>query len=223
MASSVQPDTRPLVGVAKMISCVGLVGVVGVLDFLTGTEIGFSIFYLIPVAIGTWQLGVRAGVFVSVCSALAWWIDDALLGERVYSHAVIPAWNAAMRFGVFVMMSVMLARLEQLAMRLGASGFKVVTAADAVTGFTAAVRERPDAVVLDLGLPAGDGLGVLARVRSHPKLSQVPVIVLSARPAATERNRAMKAGASAYLEKPADNRRLIASVQAAIGGLPTGE
>jgi len=112
MMSPIRSDSRRPAGAAKMVSCVGLVVVVGVLDFLTGSEIGFSVFYLIPVAIGTWQLGVRAGIFVAGCSALAWWIDDALLGGRVYSHAMIPVWNAFMRFGVFVLISVMLARLR---------------------------------------------------------------------------------------------------------------
>lgn len=107
-----------------------------------------------------------------------------------------------------------------LAMRLGKSGFEAVTAADAVTGFAAAVKEVPDALVLDLGLPGGDGLGVITRVRNHPRLSQVPVIVLSARPAATERDRALRAGAFAYFEKPADNRELLGTLRRAIGRNP---
>ncbi len=90
-----------------------LVGVVGVLDYLTGTEISFSIFYLIPVALGTWLLGRRVGFGLAVLSALAWYFDDALLGSRPYSHPWIPVWNATMRCGVFLLMAAMLAQLQR--------------------------------------------------------------------------------------------------------------
>lgn len=102
-----------------------------------------------------------------------------------------------------------------LVIRLRAAGFDPHTAADAVTGLGAAVECPPDVILLDLGLPGGDGIDLLGRFRSHAKLGAVPVVVLSARPEATTRQRALAAGAVAYLQKPADNRELVVALRRA--------
>jgi DNA-binding response OmpR family regulator len=71
-----------------------------------------------------------------------------------------------------------------------------------------AQKEQPDLVILDLGLPAGDGFLVLDRLRQRPNLEMVPVIVRSARDPQTNEDRALMAGAAAYFQKPADNDEL---------------
>src|SRR5687768_2867359 len=85
---------------------------------------------------------------------------------------------------------------------LKAHQYETVLAADGLMAITEAVRQSPDLVILDLGLPAGDGFSVLERLRALPHLEVVPVIVVSAREALKNKERALKAGARAYLEKP---------------------
>lgn len=103
-----------------------------------------------------------------------------------------------------------------LQVRLYASGFEVATAEDCATALTVARRVKPDLITLDLGLPGGDGLQVLERIRNQPGLDGVPVIVLSARDGAVHGPRALEAGAAAYLEKPVDNAKFVAAIRSAL-------
>jgi DNA-binding response OmpR family regulator len=105
-----------------------------------------------------------------------------------------------------------------LVARLKATGYAVVSAADGVTAVAVARKERPDLILLDLGLPAGDGFMVLERLRTMVDLMATPVIVLSARDAAGNKQRALKAGALAFFQKPPDNRELLAEIRGVLGG-----
>ncbi|MEY2412724.1 MAG: hypothetical protein QOD84_1330 [Acidobacteriaceae bacterium] len=107
--------------------------------------------------------------------------------------------------------------LRGLSPRLEANGYTVKYATDAVSAIAVAVREAPDLVILDLGLPAGDGFLVLERMRALANLVKTPVIVLSARDPADNEKRALDAGASIYLQKPADNHEFMAAVREALG------
>ncbi|MGD0989849.1 MAG: response regulator, partial [Candidatus Sulfotelmatobacter sp.] len=64
-------------------------------------------------------------------------------------------------------------------------------------------------IILDLGLPVGDGFVVLDRLQTIDALSSIPVIVLSARDPQANEERALKAGAAAFFQKPADNDELM--------------
>jgi DNA-binding response OmpR family regulator len=103
-----------------------------------------------------------------------------------------------------------------LEVRLKAGGYRVIAAADAVHAVAVARKEQPDVVLLDIGLPGGDGLGVLKRLRSMTSTSTVPVIVLSAMEPSVHRDRMLAAGATAYFQKPADDKALLAAVRAAL-------
>jgi DNA-binding response OmpR family regulator len=94
---------------------------------------------------------------------------------------------------------------------LTVAGFTVLLAADGRTGLRAVHAEKPDALVLDIGLPGLDGWQVLARVRD---LSDVPVLLLTAHGAEAEKVRGLRAGADDYLTKPYGNAELVARVQA---------
>jgi len=83
----------------------------GVVDHLTGPEISFSIFYLLPISMAAWFVGRRAGIAMSVAGAASWLIADLLAG-RAYSHAVIPYWNATVRLGFFLVVSQALSGLK---------------------------------------------------------------------------------------------------------------
>jgi DNA-binding response OmpR family regulator len=82
---------------------------------------------------------------------------------------------------------------------------------------TEAKKHEPDLIILDLGLPAGDGFVVMDRLKTVPSLSLVPVIIVSARDARANQERALKAGAKAYLQKPVSNAELLAVVRQALG------
>ena len=104
-----------------------------------------------------------------------------------------------------------------LGTRLRASGFEVAFAEDGMGAIAAARRERPDLVLLDIGLPAGDGYVVLDRLSKNTALSMIPVVVLSARNAQENEKRALEAGAVAFFQKPADNESLLAKIRSSIG------
>lgn len=75
--------------------------VVGLLDFITGEEIGFSIFYLLPVSLAAWYVSTNAGVVLGIASAVTWFLADLTTGHT-YSNTFIPIWNATMRLGFFL-------------------------------------------------------------------------------------------------------------------------
>jgi DNA-binding response OmpR family regulator len=104
-----------------------------------------------------------------------------------------------------------------LTARLKANGYAVMWASDAVAAIAVARREAPDLVILDLGLPAGDGFLVLDRMRTLSDLVTIPVIVLSARDPADNKKRALDAGVAAYFQKPPDNHEFLMAICRALG------
>jgi DNA-binding response OmpR family regulator len=71
-------------------------------------------------------------------------------------------------------------------------------------------------------LPAGDGFIVLDRLQKDDKLSEIPVIVLTARDAASSEQRSLEAGAAAFFQKPADNAELLDVIRATLPKTGTG-
>jgi DNA-binding response OmpR family regulator len=104
-----------------------------------------------------------------------------------------------------------------LQFRLNASHYEVICAADGVASIAEARKHMPDLVILDLGLPAGDGFSVLERLKANEKLSSIPVIVLSGRDRVGNRDRAIKAGATTFLQKPITNEQLLAAIRLILG------
>jgi CheY-like chemotaxis protein len=100
---------------------------------------------------------------------------------------------------------------------LKSNGYAVVWARDAVDAIAVARKEVPDPIILDLGLPAGDGFLVLERMRALADLVAIPVIVLSAWNPTDNKRRAVEAGATAYFHKPPDNHDLLMAIRQALG------
>jgi two-component system KDP operon response regulator KdpE len=98
-----------------------------------------------------------------------------------------------------------------LRMLFEANGFRVVVAESATRGEHCAKLHRPDAIIVDLGLPDRDGLTVISGIRSW---SPVPILVLSARTAESQRLEAFDKGADDYVIKPFSAPELIARVRA---------
>jgi DNA-binding response OmpR family regulator len=104
-----------------------------------------------------------------------------------------------------------------LHVRLKANHYDVIFAADGMASIAEARKHMPDLIILDLGLPAGDGFSVMERLKATDSLSLIPVIVVSARDRNANADRALKAGARAFLQKPVDNAELLAVIRQALG------
>ena len=104
-----------------------------------------------------------------------------------------------------------------LTAKLKANGYEVTCATDGLSAITVARKEAPDLVILDLGLPAGDGFLVLERMRRLADLVATPVIVLSARDPTDNKKRALDAGAVAFFQKPPDSYEFLTEIRQALG------
>lgn len=100
-----------------------------------------------------------------------------------------------------------------LGVRLEDNKFNVLFAEDGVDSIHQARMHMPDLILLDLGLPAGDGFSVLERIRSNHVLCLIPIIVISGRDRFANRERALKSGAKAFLQKPVDHQLLLSVIR----------
>jgi two-component system KDP operon response regulator KdpE len=100
---------------------------------------------------------------------------------------------------------------KMLRIALKSVGYDVTEADSVESGLAALVRQQPDLVVLDLGLPDGDGLDLLTELRSF---SKVPVIVLSVRSGDSDKIKALDIGAQDFVTKPFSVEELLARVRA---------
>jgi DNA-binding response OmpR family regulator len=110
---------------------------------------------------------------------------------------------------------------QALRLRLRANHYDTVHAVDGYSAIAQAYKEEPNVIILDLGLPAGDGYVVLDRLQKDDKLSCIPVIVLTARDPQSSEQRALQAGATAFFQKPADNAELLAVIRATLSKTAT--
>ena len=96
---------------------------------------------------------------------------------------------------------------------LRANHYKTFMADDAIVSIAEARKNRPDLIILDLGLPAGDGFVVMERLKQFPALSVIPIVVVSGRDPRVAERRAIECGASAFLQKPVDNQVLLSVIR----------
>ena len=94
------------------------------------------------------------------------------------------------------------------------AGYAVRTARDGATALISAKHHEPDLIILDIGLPGGDGLSVLRRIRAMGTLNVTPVIVHTGKEDPDWQRQAMEAGASHFIVKSPDKDELLAEVQA---------
>jgi DNA-binding response OmpR family regulator len=98
-------------------------------------------------------------------------------------------------------------------LRLKANQYDTCFAADALTGVSEARKQRPDLIILDLGLPGGDGFSVMEELKQTPFLAVIPIVVVSARDGIGNQKRASDAGARAFLQKPVNDAELLAVIR----------
>jgi two-component system KDP operon response regulator KdpE len=104
-----------------------------------------------------------------------------------------------------------------LHLELKAAGYDTAFARDAISMIKIAREEQPDLILLDLGLPGGDGFVCIERLKTFPALEAVPIVVVSARDPAHNRDRALSLGAQAYLHKPFDPDDLLETIGRYVG------
>jgi two-component system KDP operon response regulator KdpE len=105
-----------------------------------------------------------------------------------------------------------------MSVRLKASGYDTFVASDVVTSLIMARKHVPDLIILDLGLPAGDGFLVIERLKLVPALALIPIIIVSGRTGLPNQELALEAGVKAFLQKPVDNAELLAVIRKTLGG-----
>src|SRR2546428_7659452 len=97
--------------------------------------------------------------------------------------------------------------------RLEASGYSVARAADAASALTVVNRERPDLILLDLGLPARDGFLVLERLRKIEPLAAIPVLVVTGRSDPETRKRVPAMGIASLLVQTVRTEALLRAIR----------
>ena len=88
-------------------------------------------------------------------------------------------------------------------------GYQVETANNGAQALTKIKANRPDLVVSDVMMPEMDGFETIARIRRHPRLKHIPVIAVTAKAMAGDREKCIQAGASDYISKPVDIDQLM--------------
>ena len=111
--------------------------------------------------------------------------------------------------------------LRGMNVRLKANGYDVVFAADGISAISAVRKEDPDVIILDIGLPGGDGFVVMEWLGSLLPVAQIPIIILTARDLSGNQERALNAGAQAFLQKPVDNDVLLETIRKVLENSPS--
>jgi two-component system KDP operon response regulator KdpE len=105
---------------------------------------------------------------------------------------------------------------KALAIRLEANGFDALLATSVAASVRMVRIAPPDLIVLDLGLPDGDGYSVMEKLKSNPEAWSIPVIVLTARDPEGNQERSYDGGAYDFFQKPVNEAWLLESIKRAL-------
>lgn len=104
-----------------------------------------------------------------------------------------------------------------LARRLKPKGHTILTAEDAEQGIPLAASEKPDLILMDIGLPGMDGWTATRKIKDDPNTRHIPVIALTAHAMTSDREKAAASGCDNYETKPIDFTRLFEKMDALFG------
>src|SRR5262245_57760840 len=110
-AGSLASRSRSVVALPLAALLIGLTAAISLVDYVTGSEISVSFFYLLPVALATWFMGRRAGIALSVLSAVGW-SAAYFLSRRFYSSPNIFFWNVTLELATFLAVTLSLAAVR---------------------------------------------------------------------------------------------------------------
>ena len=102
--------------------------------------------------------------------------------------------------------------VSALSFLLGRAGFDVAVESDGARALAVALQKPPDVMVVDVMMPGLDGFEMLRRLRADPRGSGVPVLVLTAKGQARDRQTAREVGADMFISKPFSNDEIVAAV-----------
>ncbi|MDX1520510.1 MAG: hybrid sensor histidine kinase/response regulator [Anaerolineae bacterium] len=102
---------------------------------------------------------------------------------------------------------------------LAGAGFTVIEAIDGLSGIQMAREEKPDLILMDINIPGIDGHEAATRIKSLPEMNNTPIVAVTARVMAGDRERALTAGCDGYIAKPIDVDRLPQQVSEFLGGM----
>ena len=105
---------------------------------------------------------------------------------------------------------------ELLKTRLKANSYEVVTASDAIQSVGKAYDEKPDLILLDYMLPAGNGLGVFNKLKQSVNTKDTPVIFVTGHAREGLEDEVMSMGAKGFIEKPFESEELLAKIEEAL-------
>jgi len=103
--------------------------------------------------------------------------------------------------------------VQSLSMRLRAAGYDVSMAMDGLGATKKAIQDQPELIILDIGMPAGNGHVVVERLRNIDETAHIPVIYLTARTAEEDFRKARMGKVCKYITKPFDADILLAAVE----------
>ncbi len=106
--------------------------------------------------------------------------------------------------------------VKALMIRLQGAGYEVVTAFDGAQGVFMAHKEKPDLILLDIRMPAGNGFSVAQRLKRSMNTFTIPVIFLTGSPEKNAEEKAMALGARFYVKKPYDPEELLDAIRRAL-------
>ena len=111
--------------------------------------------------------------------------------------------------------------IYMLQRRLVRAGYAVVIARDGVEGVAMALAERPDLILMDLGLPVLDGWQATRKIKTTAETQAIPVIALTANAMTGDKEKAIAAGCDDFDTKPIDMPRLLGKIQALMPKAPS--
>ena len=93
------------------------------------------------------------------------------------------------------------------------SGYEVIKAKDGTSGVDLAIKEKPDLIIMDLQLPDIDGLEATKRIRASKADSKIPIIALTSYAMVGDREEALAAGCTGYIQKPINPETFMAEIE----------
>ena len=163
------------------IGCLLLLLLVGWVDYITGYELGFFVFYTVPIGLAAWYLGRWPGIWLALGATIAWWLADALAGAK-YSSRFSFWWNSTVHFSAFVINAVTIAKIkvelrqrDKLAAKLEAARQTLRAAARVLPACPLCGKAHPQAGhnghadLRDLARGNADLSGALCEECAHPR------------------------------------------------------
>ena len=100
------------------------------------------------------------------------------------------------------------------------AGYAVIPASDGKIGIELAARVQPMLILLDIQLPTMDGYAVAQALRSNPALKEIPIVAVTSYAMVGDREKALAAGCTGYMEKPINPETFVAEIESYLKGKP---